>query len=192
MSKAIAPLVFLVLLAGIAGAPERGDAASWEVGWSYIPETTSREPNLWEYFGQRVSAGITESLTPNIQLGGHLSYGRYRYSQYGVIDPGDPPSWRSSRTAGTEGAIDLGLTFRAIPPPETQRVREFVFFSYAVRMMESHSDALDDIHLFSCGFGGLVRLGEGTRLVVQAGPTFDWDMSYSTLPVSLMIQYGSP
>jgi hypothetical protein len=194
MRKSAAHLTTLMILLAIAYMPSCAYGASWEVGWTYIPDITSRDLTQWEYFGQRVSAGIVEFVTPTMQLGGYASYGRYRYTRYGVFDPDKLPSWRSRRSLDSESAVDLGVILRAIPPPTTQRVREFLFFSYAVRIMEAHNwrAAFDKIHLFSLGFGAVVRLAEGTRIVVQAGPAFDWDMSYGELPMSVMLQYGSP
>jgi hypothetical protein len=194
MARDVSAIAFLVVLASIGCLPSSAIGASWEIGWSYLPEITSRDLTEWEYFGQRVSAGIVDFVTPTMQLGGYASYGRYRYNQYGVFDPASLPSWRKRAAGRTESAVDFGVVLRAIPPPSRQRVREFVYFSYAVRILEARGarDAFDKVHLLGCGFGGVVRLGEGTRIVVQAGPAFDWDMSYGELPVSLMIQYGSP
>ena len=187
------PMCSMILLA-VMCVPSYANSASWEVGTSYVLEIISRDLSKWEYFGQRVSVGIVDFVTPTMQLGGYAGYGRYRYSQSDVFDPAKLLSWRSGRTDRVESAVDLGVILRAIAPPATQRVREFVFFSYAVRMTDPQDwrDSFDAAHLFTVGFGGIVRFGEGTRLLIQSGPTFNWDMSYGTMPVSIMFQFGSP
>ena len=189
----------LLSLGAVTFTSSDAHCASWEVGTSYILDIGSGHLDKWEYFGQRISFGIVESVIPTMQLGGYASYGRYRQKECNQELLWAPvtsnlSSCRSQGAVSTETAVDLGVILRGIPPPRSQTVREFVFFSYSVRMMDAKSggNAFDTEWLLNVGFGAVVRLGEGTRLLIQAGPAFDWDMDYPTMPVSLMVQFGSP
>jgi hypothetical protein len=185
---------FVVILMLVLWAPSVGFCASFEVGYSYALDVFERTPSKWQYFGSRITCGIVGSPTEVMQVGGYASYGRYRQRPGPVVCPTEVWGCNAWGHESTIGAVDLGIIFRAIPPLERQAIREFLFVSYAARMMEMKDwyDALADSPVLTIGFGGLIRLGESTRLVVQGGPAFGKDIDSVWLPLSVAIQFGSP
>ncbi len=194
MRENYARILCPALLAAALCTPSAGRCASWEVGLSYAFNVADRDPGEWTYFGKAISAGIVTAPMKSIQLGVYTSYGRYRYEREPVYCFHNGYACDSYRGARSLSAVDLGIMFRAIPPPETQRVREFLFISYAGRItdFDDWSDAFYDTAELSIGFGGLVRLASGTRLLFQGGPAFGRKLSVVSLPLSVMVQFGSP
>ena len=186
--------VVVMMLVAVLCMPSLAAGASFEVGYSYAFDVLNRDPGRWVYIGSAVSCGIVGTPTEGLQIGAYTSYGRYHRTSYSVTCPADGWAFGCHRDGRTLGAVDLGVVFRAVPPSDTQVLREFLFISYAARIMnvQDWRDGFYDTAVLTVGFGGMIRLREDTRLIVQGGPAFARDQSDAWLPFSVAVQFGSP